>query len=123
MQASKHHRRLTPKKQATAVFLQALVPALVTSGLLERVSLTGGHGNSYDVYRATPSAAPALKNAREPLMLPVPSVLREQEKKAEEKRQAARLQRRLSDAQAEEVEAKLVSAAEREEGLRRCEVA
>lgn len=42
---------------------------------------------------------------------------------AEEKRQAARLQRRLSDAQAEEVEAKLVSAAEREEGLRRCEVA
>jgi hypothetical protein len=88
MQASKHHRRLTPKKQATAVFLQALVPALVTSGLLERVSLTGGHGNSYDVYRATPSAAPALKNAREPLMLPVPSVLREQEKKAEEKRQA-----------------------------------
>jgi hypothetical protein len=42
---------------------------------------------------------------------------------AEEKRLAARLQRRLSDAQAEEVEAKLVSAAEREEGLRRCEVA
>jgi hypothetical protein len=42
---------------------------------------------------------------------------------AEETRQAARLQRRLSDAQAEEVEAKLVSAAEREEGLRRCEVA
>ena len=41
---------------------------------------------------------------------------------AEEKRQAARLQRRLSDAQAAEVaaavQAKLVSAAEREEALR-----
>ena len=46
---------------------------------------------------------------------------------AEEKRQAARLQRRLSDAQAAEVaasvQAKLVSAAEREEALRRREAA
>ena len=44
---------------------------------------------------------------------------------AEEKRQAARLQRRLSDAQAAEVaaavQAKLVCAAEREEALRRRE--
>ena len=56
-------------------------------------------------------------------MVQLEKELAAQAETAEEKRQAARLQRRLSDAQAEEVEAKLVSAAEREEGLRRCEVA
>ncbi|KAL7552803.1 hypothetical protein ACHAWF_016059 [Thalassiosira exigua] len=77
------------KKKKPSAYFKELVPSLVSSGHLRQATKQSSHKYSkpYTVYDLTPRGKAAATATDDPIVLPVPASVREQERLEEEKRQ------------------------------------
>ena len=90
VQAKMETLKTAQPKKLSIEFYRSLVPLLVQKGYLTesiKSADVGGHKRSWTVYHLTAKGSMALANPNMPILLPVPQSIRDEERKAEEKRQ------------------------------------